>query len=287
MALIPPLFFDCVVSLGIKNGEGKIDWIGTGTIIARFNHKNDDGTSNYHFFIATNKHVLEGLDALIVRFNSKSDESKPSEDFGLTLKNEKGNLIWEGHSDDDIDLAVININPSILNEKGMEFFGFRSDMDILTIERMKEIGLSEGDFVYVLGFPMGIVGIEKKYVISRSGIIARIKDLFEGSGKEFIVDAFVFPGNSGGPVLCKPEVLSVTNTKSYDRSGLIGIVQSFIPYFDVAKSEQTKRARVIFEENSGLTSVIPTDFILETIENWLKKNKSTSKKTKKNVGKKK
>ena len=47
-----------------------------------------------------------------------------------------------------------------------------------------------------------------------------------GANKEFLVDAFVFPGNSGGPVVSKPEALAITGTKSQDYAYLIGIVVS-------------------------------------------------------------
>jgi hypothetical protein len=39
-----------------------------------------------------------------------------------------------------------------------------------------------------------------------------------------------------------------------------------VPYIDVAISTQTRRPRVTFEENSGLTEVHPVDFIEETID---------------------
>lgn len=57
------------------------------------------------------------------------------------------------------------------------------------------------------------------------------------------------------------------------RAALIGIVKSYIPFQDVAISQQTKRPRVIFEENSGLANVETVDKILETIEaDEIKKN---------------
>jgi hypothetical protein len=51
---------------------------------------------------------------------------------------------------------------------------------------------------------------------------------------------------------------------------LIGVVRGFIPYTDVAVSQQTLRPRVTFEENSGLAEVIPVDQVNETIVEYLK-----------------
>jgi hypothetical protein len=40
---------------------------------------------------------------------------------------------------------------------------------------------------------------------------------------------------------------------------------SYIPYEDIAYSLQTKRPRIVFEENSGLTKVLPADNILKLL----------------------
>ena len=90
--------------------------------------------------------------------------------------------------------------------------------------------------------------------------------MLEGHSSDYIVDAFVFPGNSGGPVVIKPEVARIQGTQHNTSSRLIGLVKSYIPYRDVAISPQTKRARVVFEENTGLTNVEPVDHIIQTIQ---------------------
>lgn len=113
---------------------------------------------------------------------------------------------------------------------------------------------------------MGIIGGDRNFVIVRGGSIARIRDTLQESSKDFLVDAFVFPGNSGGPAVSKPEALSITGTKSQSDAYLIGIIKSYLPYKDIAISEQTKRPRVIFEENSGLAAIQPIDFIQEAIQ---------------------
>ena len=76
----------------------------------------------------------------------------------------------------------------------------------------------------------------------------------------------IFPGNSGGPVINKPEVISIEGTSSVPSPYLIGIVSSYLTYTDTAVSKQTGQSRVVFEENSGLAVVIPADYILETID---------------------
>ena len=48
---------------------------------------------------------------------------------------------------------------------------------------------------------------------------------------------------------------------------MIGLVSSYVPYRDVAISNQTNRPRIIFEENTGLTNIIPVDDIEKTAKN--------------------
>jgi S1-C subfamily serine protease len=176
-----------------------------------------------------------------------------------------GKPLWVPNPKAEIDVAVIPIDFGVLEEHGMQASYFESDRHVALVEKLKEIGLTEGDFVYALGFPMGIVGGESSAVIVRGGTIARIRDALVRANTEFLVDAFVFPGNSGGPVVSKPEAMSIKGTKAQKAGYLIGVVRSYVPYADVAVSQQTQKPRVVFEENSGLAAVHPIDFVVEAV----------------------
>ncbi len=47
---------------------------------------------------------------------------------------------------------------------------------------------------------------------------------------------------------------------------LIGIVGSYVYFKDVAVSEQTKRPKMIFEENTGLSLIWSTKFLQDIIQ---------------------
>lgn len=275
MALIPPFFLDCVVAFGKKNPDGTVNWFGSGFLFGKFVEQIGDNEKKYETYCVTNKHVLQNQDQIVLRFNSKDNTLSKDYDISLINGNE---AIWIGHQNPNIDVAVFAVNTQILDEENMQYAFFTSDSNVFKKDDLLSVEASEGDFIYVLGFPLGIVDASKKHVILRSGVIARVRDLLEGHSSNFIIDASVFPGNSGGPVILKPEFLGIEGTKINSRAALIGIVKSYIPYQDIAISPQTNRPRIVFEENSGLAYVEPVDYIFETIEEYkrIKVNNATS-----------
>ena len=140
------------------------------------------------------------------------------------------------------------------------------------LAEMRELQIEAGNEIFLLGFPMGMSGVERKYVIARAGIIARIDEEILKEAQGFLIDSSVFPGNSGGPVIVKPTGESPKGGKAVDKAYLIGVVESYIPYQDVAYSLATNppTARVAFMENSGLAYVVPVDFVKETADVLMK-----------------
>ncbi len=134
---------------------------------------------------------------------------------------------------------------------------------------MNASGVSAGDGVYVLGFPMNLAGVQRNYVIVRNGIISRLSEMFDHASQTYLIDSLVFPGNSGGPVVLRPEIIAIEGTKPHLNAELIGMVVSYEPYIDTAISPQTHRARIAFEENSGLAEVVPVDTLNATVKAYL------------------
>lgn len=264
MALIPPFFLDAVVAVGFPGPAGP-EWVASGFLYGRYMHDAEEaGKKIYSVYFVTNRHVLAEQKAALLRFNPELRE--PARDYTLNLVDPAGTSWWVPHPDPDIDVAVGPINVSKLKEDGIRYSYFHSDETSLRTAAAADAGLSEGDGVFVLGFPMGLVGVERSYVISRGGSLARVRDWLGGAEKHFLIDAGVFPGNSGGPVVVRPELLAITGTKPIHSANLIGVVRGYVPYRDVAVSEQTRNPRVIFEENSGLAVVHSVDQIEEAID---------------------
>ena len=258
MALIPPGLLNAVVSIGVKKGTETTP-VGTGFIYGVAAGENDDGQTMYEPFLITNAHVLDGKSQIMLTFN-KREASEGGEAFTLNLLGKGGSRGWSKHP--TADVAAMPIAVAHLRELGFEVEFCASD-NAATVDDLKEWGSSEGDGVFLLGYPMKLAGKDRHHAICRTGCIARIRDLYEGISNEFLIDATVFPGNSGGPVFNKPDLIAIQGTKKQTSCKLIGIATGYLPYHDVAISPQTGRARVVFEENSGLSVVLPVDVIHE------------------------
>lgn len=263
MTLLPPFFLDTVVAIGRFDATAnRTDWLGSGFLLADVVQRDGD-QAHIRLYLVTNSHIASGLAQARIRFNLKAAE--PAREFELDFPPDQQGTLWFTHPNPKIDVAVVPINTQLLRDQGVRMAYFLSDQHVLNLKDAAELGVAEGDGVYVLGFPLGMVGETRNYVIVRQGCIARLRDALEDHSTEVLVDAAVFPGNSGGPVVMKPEFGSIQGTKRLHRALLLGVVAAYLPYKDIAISRQTGRPRVTFEENSGLATVIPYDFIAETI----------------------
>jgi hypothetical protein len=271
MPLLPPQYLDAVVAIGTGKSSAR-SWIGTGFFYGVPTGKADSkGNNFYTIFLITNRHVLAGIRQACIRLNSQADNS--SKEYNIDLLAKNGKPIWVAHPDDDVDIVALWINAGFLDTDSRRYSFFAEDTAVIDSSMLTASPISEGDGVFILGYPMGMVG-DRHYVICRSGSIGRIRHVKEGSGKEILLDGLVFPGNSGGPVITKPELVAIQGQEPFKSAHLLGIVTSYIPYQDIAISNQTKRPRIIFEENSGLSAIHPAQLIIETVAEAHKRHRN-------------
>lgn len=287
-ALIPAEFINSVVALGEAPpgdpGQPVTDrWITRGTgFFYGYLVKNDPSPERreYELYLVTAKHVVTGYRSsspsdLKIRINPNKPGSR-GEVFSISYQPKPGESTWFFHPNTQIDIAAVRINHQLLKERDSQFAFFTNDQTSADRTKMRDLEVSAGDGVFVLGFPMNMAGAQKNYVIARQGSIARVNEMLDQASTTFMLDAFVFPGNSGGPAILKPELTSLSGTKNHPQALLIGLITSFHPYHDLAISQQTGRQRIIFEENSGLAEVLPVDFIDEAIQAWRSKHSSVN-----------
>lgn len=255
MALIPQIYEDAVVALGIEQNGQRI-WVATGFIVAR---KNENG--GYNTFLVTNKHVFNGFDYLLVRFNIVGKIT--AKDFRIQLKH-GFSIDYSSHPNPAVDVACILIDPNTLSNELGGLSAFDLDEMSLTWQDMIDNDIIEGTSVFSLGFPSGLVGIDTKAPLCRIGCIARNKEKVNCEG--YLIDIQNFPGSSGSPVINKIDANCLRGTKTLDKTVLIGVLASYIPYKDTLFSRQTGLDMQIIQENSGIAIAYTVDAIKEVVE---------------------
>lgn len=269
MAIIPPFFMEAVIALGVEiPGQGRKHWVGTGFLVGRKELEQPDSVTVY---VITNKHVVKDQKQLYVRFNNNGTPGV--KDLPMSLVDENNEKKFSEHPGINTDIVAIQVNPQIILDYDSNLQFFDLEDHALMLHQMKETGVDEGSLVYALGFPMNLMNDSVKAPICRLGCIARVADAFVSpqTSEMFFVDAQTFPGNSGGPIVSRPEHVSINGTPKNTNANLIGILSAYIPYRETLYSRQTGRDRMVQEENSGLTIVHPVDRIKEVVElEWLR-----------------
>lgn len=260
MAIIPKFFIDAVVALGEKNNGSQTNWIGTGFLLNRKVDNND----HVRPYLITNKHVVEDKKELIVRLKEKGLDNL--KDCELNLQDENGNPLYKFHSNSKIDIAAIPLNGKYFEDNNLDFSSFDIDVNAMTTSELRDNGVDEGELIYMIGFPLGLVNVKSGVPISRLGCIGRMSENQINEEHNILVDIQNFPGNSGSPIVLRPENISIKGTKSLNRSVLIGIVHSYIPYRESLVSTQTGKVVEVRTENSGIANVHPVEYIREIID---------------------
>lgn len=279
MSLIPPHYLNSVVSIEIENNDigSKIQMssIATGFLVGKATGKSNDKGPLYGLFIVTNKHVFQNQKTkefqkyVFFRFNTLDNKSRY---FKVNLLKDDNTPLWFMHENENVDLAVLPINATEIDNSKIKYYFF-CDNDIFYAKNFVEKNISTGDGLFVLGFPMSISGKVRNFVIVRQGIIARVDEEVLENGYYYI-DASAYPGNSGGPVIHKPEILSITGTSSNSSAGLIGVISSGETFSDIAVSQQTGEPKIVFTEQTGLIRVVPPELIFEIIDKAFKPKKT-------------
>lgn len=262
MAIIPQFYKNAVVSIGVKNQNSDIAWIGTGFFVTRAIDEN-----NVRPFLVTNRHVFLGKSTIVIRMKEKDTENL--KEFDVSIVNSDGSNekpIYVLHTQEDIDIAVLPLDASFIIENHLEFPAFDIDSNAMTSSELRDNGFDEGALIFMLGYTMGLVNLSSSLPICRLGCIARISKEQIQEQHNILVDIQNFPGNSGSPIINRPEVVSIQGTKNLDRSVLIGIIHSYIPYQETLINSQTGRLVEVRSENSGLAYAHPVEYIKDIID---------------------
>ena len=101
-----------VVAIGRTLDDGSKVWVGSGFMLLHTYRPDLQGEARYRAFIVTNKHVIAGLEKILVRFSpgTYGKGSGAAEILEVVLTSQE-KQIWTAHPDDSVDLALILFYP--------------------------------------------------------------------------------------------------------------------------------------------------------------------------------
>jgi hypothetical protein len=171
--------------------------VGTGFLFHLF-HQGDNSVP----VIVTNKHVVKGATTGSFELTMAKPDGTPdlTNHFPIQITDfEKG---WTGHPDPAVDLAIFPCASIFerLAKEGRKIFLTGLDQSIVPTEDAMQ-ALTPVEDVLIVGYPIGIWDTANNSPIFRRGITATAPYLDFSGKKEFLIDAAIFPGSSGSPVL--------------------------------------------------------------------------------------
>lgn len=206
--------------------------------------------------IITNKHVVENLKEIVVRFSSLDDDENPVDTDIHTMSYSGIDKIVRNHPDKDVDLCAIPFSP-ILNYMSMKLGKFPY-YHSLTKELIPTPGQIEelyaGEDVIMIGYPDSIYDTHNNKPIFRKGITATDPKFDYQAKKEFLVDIPTFGGSSGSPIM----IINIgmhsdkhgTGVWSENRHILLGI------NYSVNTHKVKEKVVVLDDDNNATTSDI-------------------------------
>lgn len=249
---IDPKLLKTVFSIEQQNKNGNYSPIGTGFLIF---------LPNGIIGLVTARHVVSQWnydtqnwqikDKLGFRFNQIEAQSIVTPDIDLSSY-----LGTSWHMFKELESHDIAIKPILLPmiNKGTDTLTISPNMALFK----DQIGI--GAPITILGFPMGIRNENYPTPIARFGKTSLIDQ------NHIICDCTSFPGNSGGPAFYHPSSEYNIKEEYETEIKLLGIVTSYILYEDTAISIQTNRPKIVFAENTGLTNIVPLDYLIPLMQ---------------------
>lgn len=245
-------------------------------------HERTDNKNRTRMWYVTCAHVLDGIEASQVGGQPRAvvEVNEELAEYGLSSLNYPIPYYWTRHriwvercsqmgpisertynpEDAAVDVAVTTAPTHYekWNELARWAFPPKSHLtkSMLDMKNSDDCPLSEGDEVFIVGFPTGYYKDSKNWPVVRHGVLAQIQPYLRGKVQAFLVDGSVFPGNSGGPVVTKPQAINIEGTAQYSKNSLIGMVSGYQPY----------KANPANQENADLGIVVPLDAINDTID---------------------
>lgn len=192
LVLLCTIRIETIVPNGISTGTGFF-----------FSFLENDKTGQYVPTIVTNKHVIKNAIIGKLRFSLKDRDGKPllGEFYDLVLDNFESR--WIKHPDSSVDLCILpiaNIHEEIEKSQKSLYYSMFTVKEIPTSGEISK-DFSKIEDITIIGYPDGIWDAYNNMPIVRKGITATALQTDFNNQPEFLVDAAIYGGSSGSPVL--------------------------------------------------------------------------------------
>jgi hypothetical protein len=228
-------------------------------------------------YLISAKHVIEPVlksaNNILIRVNRKEKESPQILNLPTLGFNGKR---WIEHNNPAIDVAIvplaiwdkmdlIEVNMFVVTDSTKDYFA-----DSVFLKKFK---VSSGDGVFTLGLVPDLFNKdEKNLVLSRFGTVSALPQynlkLPGGEQKAYFLDCPAFGGNSGGPAYLLLERDENSSLIAGWRIALLGVVTEFVPSplrMKTVETENAKNIAVQLIENTGISKVVPVDYLKELL----------------------
>jgi len=256
MALLSEALMNTTVCIG-EGSQDKIKWMATGFFVSK---KAQKGGS--YIYLVSNRHVFENKEKIFIRLMYKGASTCSECEIALKINGVDQYAVSPNR---DIDVAVILLNGKFIDKNIDKIKSFDIDDNTMTSSDYLLNGGYAGSGVFMPGFPMGLIDKFTTSPICRQGCIARLSNNEIKKHQKFLLDIQNFPGNSGSPIISKPEIVALKGTKPILSCYLIGIVFGYLTYSDALISNQTKLVVSTTIENSGLAIANPSECFVDLI----------------------
>jgi trypsin-like peptidase len=246
-----------------------------------FSHKLE-GSKNF-LVLVTNKHVVSGATEVHLTFTER-DEDKPRVGMGVSIPISNFDKLWFGHPNEDVDIVIIPFLPLLqLAEKDGKLLYFRAiGSDLIPTNEQLDSVVDYIEDVIFIGYPSGIFDEKSLIPVTRRGTTATPLQMDFRGLPVFLLDASVFPGSSGSPVvLLKEGGYLNRREKAYVMGGrlflFLGVVAAAHFRQDEGRLEWVKQEagpRVVTREMIDLGVVFKARTIVETIDAFLRSQSS-------------